>query len=42
LEYLDAEVDIDSAWETIREIINISAKEGLGCFSLKHNPWFCE
>jgi hypothetical protein len=29
-EDLDAEVDINSAWETIRENINISAKESLG------------
>jgi hypothetical protein len=30
LEDLDAEVEIDSAWETIRENIKISAKEHLG------------
>jgi hypothetical protein len=29
---LDAEVEISSAWEMIREIINISAKESLGYF----------
>jgi hypothetical protein len=41
LEDLDAEVDINSAWETIRENIKISAKESLGYFKLKkHKPWF--
>jgi hypothetical protein len=30
LEDLGAEVEINSAWETIRENINISAKESLG------------
>jgi hypothetical protein len=35
LEDLDAEVEINSAWETIRENINISAKESLGYFELK-------
>jgi hypothetical protein len=30
LEDLGAEVEIDSAWETIRENIKISAKESLG------------
>jgi hypothetical protein len=43
LEELDAEVEINSAWETIREDINISAKESLGYFELKkHKPWFNE
>jgi hypothetical protein len=42
LEDLDAEVEINSAWETIREIIKISAKESLGYFELKHKPWFDE
>jgi hypothetical protein len=32
LEDLDAEVEINSAWETIRENIKISAKESLGYF----------
>jgi hypothetical protein len=33
-------VEINSAWETIRENINISAKESLGYFELKkHKPW---
>jgi hypothetical protein len=34
-------VEINGAWETIRENINISAKEILGYFELKkHKPWF--
>jgi hypothetical protein len=41
LEDLDAEVEINSTWETIRENINISAKESLGYFEFKkHKPWF--
>jgi hypothetical protein len=40
---LDAEVEINSAWETIRENIKISAKESLGYYELrKHDPWFGE
>jgi hypothetical protein len=41
LEDLDAEVEINSAWETIRENINISANESIGYFELKkhHKPW---
>jgi hypothetical protein len=40
-EDLDAEVEINSAWETIRENIKISAKESLGYFELKkHKAWF--
>jgi hypothetical protein len=43
LEDLDAEVEVNSAWETIRENIEISAEESLGCFELKkHKPWFDE
>jgi hypothetical protein len=38
---LDAEVEINSAWEIIREKIKISAKESLGyCELKKHKPWF--
>jgi hypothetical protein len=34
-------VEINSAWETIRENIKISAKESLGYFEFKkHKPWF--
>jgi hypothetical protein len=41
LEDLDPQVEINSAWEMIRENINISAKESLGYFELKkHKPWF--
>jgi hypothetical protein len=37
---LNAEVDINGAWETIRENIKISAKDSLGCYELKkHNTW---
>jgi hypothetical protein len=43
LEDLDAEVEINSAWETIRKNIKISAKDSLGYFELKkHKPWFGE
>jgi hypothetical protein len=41
LENLDTEMEINSAWETIRENINISAKESLGYYELKkHKSWF--
>jgi hypothetical protein len=41
LEDLEAEVEINSTRETIRENIKISAKESLGYFDLKkHKPWF--
>jgi hypothetical protein len=40
LEDLDAEVEINSAWEMIRDNIKILAKESLGYFELKkHKPW---
>jgi hypothetical protein len=43
LEDLDTEVEINSAWETVRENIKTSAKESLGYFELKkHKPWFGE
>jgi hypothetical protein len=35
LEDLDTEVEINSAWETVRENIKISAKESLGYFEMK-------
>jgi hypothetical protein len=42
-EDLDTEVEINSAWETIRENIKISTKENLGYFESKtHKPWFDE
>jgi hypothetical protein len=41
LEELDSEVEINTAWETIKGTINISAKESLGYYELKkHKPWF--
>jgi hypothetical protein len=41
LEDLDAEVGINSPWETIRENIKISAKDSLGYNELKkHKPYF--
>jgi hypothetical protein len=34
-------MDINRAWETIRENIKISGKESLGYYELKkHKPWF--
>jgi hypothetical protein len=43
LEDLDVEVEINSAWEMIRENINISVKVSLGYCELKKNkPWFDE
>jgi hypothetical protein len=39
LEVLDAELEINSAWQTIRENTKISVKESLGYFELKkHRP----
>jgi hypothetical protein len=39
LEYLDTGLDIDRAWEAIREDIKISVKESLGYYELrKHEP----
>jgi hypothetical protein len=40
LENLDNYVDINRAWETIRENIKISAEESLGYELKKHKPWF--
>jgi hypothetical protein len=37
LENLDTEGDVNKAWETIRENINISAKESLGYYEPKKN-----
>jgi hypothetical protein len=43
LEDLDAKVEINTIWETIRENINISTKESLGYSEPKqHKPWFDE
>ena len=36
-------MDVNKAWETISENINISAKESRGYYELKkHKPWFDE
>jgi hypothetical protein len=41
LEDLDAEVEINTIWETIRENIKISVEESVGYYKLKqHKPWF--
>jgi hypothetical protein len=37
LENLHTEVDVNKAWETIRENIKICAKEILGYYELKEN-----
>jgi hypothetical protein len=38
---LDADVETNSAWETITDNINISAKDNVGHYELKkHNLWF--
>jgi hypothetical protein len=43
LENLDTKVDINRAWEIIRENIKISAKESLDYYELKkHESWFDE
>jgi hypothetical protein len=42
LENLDTEVGINRAWETIRENIKISAREGVAYELKNHKPWFDE
>jgi hypothetical protein len=43
LRALDAEVEINNAWETIRENIKLSVNRSLGYFELKkQEPWFDE
>jgi hypothetical protein len=42
LEDLDAEVNINSAWETSRVNIKISAKQSRDNEFMKHKPWFDE
>jgi hypothetical protein len=43
MENMDITVESNSAWETIRVDINISAKESLGYYELrKHKIWFNE
>jgi hypothetical protein len=40
---LDAEVEINSAWETIEENIKMPANESLGYYELRNlKPWFDE
>jgi hypothetical protein len=40
LENLDFEVDNNRDGETLRENVNVSAKESLGYYQLKtHKPW---
>jgi hypothetical protein len=42
-EDLDAEVDMNSIWETVRENIKISARQSLNYYELKKNKtWFDE
>jgi hypothetical protein len=42
-ENVDDDLDINRAWETIKENIKISAKVSLGYYELKkHKPWFDE
>jgi hypothetical protein len=36
----DDDVDINRAWETIRDNIKISARRSLGYYELKNKPWF--
>jgi hypothetical protein len=41
LENLNESLDINSAWEGIRDNIKTSAKENLGYYRVKHSkPWF--
>jgi DNA repair ATPase RecN len=41
LENFDDNVDMNRAWENIRENVKISAKESLGRYELQqHKPWF--
>jgi hypothetical protein len=41
LEKCDDNVDMNTAWENIRENIKTSAKESLGLYELhQHKPWF--
>ena len=43
LENLNVSMDVNRAWEDIKENFKISAKERLGMYELKHyDPWFGE
>jgi hypothetical protein len=37
---LDNDMDVNRAREAVRGNINISTKESLGYYELKHKPWF--
>jgi hypothetical protein len=40
MKHLDGDIDVKSAWKTITENINISAKDSLGYYKLKaHKLW---
>jgi hypothetical protein len=39
----DGNADISSGYESVKKVMQISAKESLGCCELKqHKPWFDE
>jgi hypothetical protein len=41
LENSDESLDINSAWESIRDNFKTSSKENVACHRVKHNkPWF--
>jgi hypothetical protein len=40
LENINAEVDVNSTWETVRENLKISLKESPCYYELKHKLWF--
>jgi hypothetical protein len=43
VENLGTEVEINGAWETVKDNVQISAKESLDhCELKKHKPWFDE
>jgi hypothetical protein len=43
LQSLNTEVDINDAWEAIRENTEISVKGSVICYGMKkHKPWFSE
>lgn len=43
LENSDGNVDISNGCESVKKVMQISAKESLGCCKLKqHKPWFDE
>jgi hypothetical protein len=42
VENLQDNADISIVWNTMRENIKMSVKEGLGYCESKHKPWFDE